>query len=385
MFKSQHRSTAGRAGTWVAPAAGFLVLLALLLYPTFGSDSGAGTMTTFFILASAAMALNLMFGYAGQLSLGHSVFFGIGSYSTAVLVSKYGWSPWATFVVAFALAFVAGLLLALPGLRIRGIYLGLVTLAFALVFPNLLRWQKLAWLTSGSAGIQDAGFDFRSMPRLELFGLTLIDNLRSITGKTTFFYWLALLTALVVYLACRGLVHSRVGRALVAVRDNETAATTMGVNVATTKALVIATSAGLCALAGSVAAIRTGNVTAESTYLTFQGAMVFLIAVILGGVGTLWGPIIGAGVYIIISDQTGSWANDENIPAILRPVFGWAEIPPGNGIFAVLLILLMFAAPRGLAGIGTRIKEAVLAYRTRDAAVAPSEPARARVATWQRK
>lgn len=348
----------------------------LLLLPTAGSSGLLNLVTGALVLMSAAMALNLMFGFAGQLSLGHSAFFGVGAYTTGVLVSLYGWSPWWTFPVAFAVAFVVGLLVALPALRIRGIYLGLVTLAFALLFPNVLRWRKLAWLTGGSSGLDGTGFDFDDFRTVELAGWDVFGDLRSLENRTAFYYWLAAAVAVVVHLVCRGVVRSRVGRSLVAIRDDELAASTMGIDVALTKATVIGLSAGLCALPGCVSAVLTGNVTPDSTYLTLTGATIFLVAVIVGGAGTLWGPVVGALAYVYILDKTGEWADDDAIPRVLEPVFGWSQISPGNGIFAVLLILLMFVAPTGLVGVAKRLARGATRARSGPDTSPTTSPAR---------
>jgi branched-chain amino acid transport system permease protein len=129
----------------------------------------------------------------------------------------------------------------------------------------------------------------------------------------------------------------------------------MGVNLAITKALVFGLSAALCALPGSLSAIRTGNVTPDSTNITVQGAITFLIVMVVGGAGSLWGPIIGAGLFVFITELTGDWSDPAQIPGIIRPLFSWSNTPPGSGIFAILLIVLMFVAPFGIVGMWKRL------------------------------
>ena len=108
----------------------------------------------------------------------------------------------------------------------------------------------------------------------------------------------------------------------------------------------------MCALPGCVTAIKTGGVSPEGIQsLTVRGAITFLIVMVVGGAGSLWGPIVGGAVYVFVTDKTGAWSDDASIPALMRPFFGWAKVPPSDGIFAILLIVLMFVAPRGLVGV----------------------------------
>ena len=353
----------GGASHWaIRIAAAVLVVGVLFLVPTKGGNGLITSSTEALTLMCAAMALNLLLGYTGQISIGHSAFYGIGAYTTGICVSRWGWSPWFTFPLAFLVAFVVGVIVSFPASRIKGVYLALVTLALALVFPNFLRWPKIAGLTGGGAGlpnedsqVQTTGFDIGrkegQMRYFEIFGWDPFGDLRSLDAKTAFYYWIAAVVTIVVYLVCRGVVKSRAGRAMVAVRDNETAAAVMGVNVVATKAFVFGISAGLCAVPGSVTAIRIGSVSPDIASLTIIGSISFLIVMVVGGAGSLWGPIIGATLFVFVSDKTGTWANDDAIPALLRPFFAWSKTPPGGGIFALLLIALMFVAPRGIVGV----------------------------------
>lgn len=343
---------AGGAANWVLRGLGAALGLAVVLWvPTSASNGLIGSCIEALTLMSAAMALNLLLGYTGQISIGHSAFFGIGAYSTGILVSRYGWSPFWTLPVAFVVAFVIGALVSLPASRIKGVYLALVTLALGLVFPQLVKWPKLVWLTGGPKGLDNTGFKFNKDNRTyEIFGWNPWGNLRGENVKP-FLFWIALVIALLVYLVCRGVVKSRAGRSLVAIRDNETAAAVMGVNVAATKALVFGLSAALCALPGCLSAIKTGNVTPDSANVQVIGAITFLIVMVVGGAGSLWGPIVGAALFVFVTERTGDWSDPAAIPGWIRPLFDWAHVPPGTGLFAVLLIVLIFVAPFGLVGL----------------------------------
>jgi len=354
-MKSMFTIREGGAAHWaIRLVTAALVALAIIWIPTRGSNGLITEATESLTLIAAAMALNLVLGYTGQISIGHSAFFGIGAYVTGICVSRWGFSPWVTFPLAFVVAFVIGVLVSFPASRIKGVYLALVTLALALVFPAVLSWRKLSWLTGGGAGLDNTGFDIGrregQIREYEIFGWNPFGDLRSLDAKTPFYYWIAILVTAVVYIVCRGVVKSRAGRALVAVRDNETAAAVMGVNLVSTKAFIFGISAGLCALPGSVTAIRVNSVSPALLNLTLLGAITFLIIMVIGGAGSLWGPVIGGVLYTFITSRTGSWGDDDSIPALLRPFFAWAKTPPGTGIFAVALIILMFVAPRGIVG-----------------------------------
>ena len=148
-----------------------------------------------FALIIAAMSLNLVLGYAGLISLGHSAFFGIGGYTTAILVKDHGWSPGWTFYAAAAIAFVIGCIVALPALRLKGVYLALVTLAVAVLFPQLMKWRKLEWLTNGAQGIDSVRYE--DVPTWPIIG-----ELRGREGRTEFAYWLAFVVLVIAYLVC---------------------------------------------------------------------------------------------------------------------------------------------------------------------------------------
>lgn len=342
----------GGAASWGLRLAATALVVALVLWvPTHGSDSLIDSCTTALVLMAAAMSLNLLLGYTGQISLGHSAFFGIGVYTTAICVTRWGWSPFWTIPMAFMVAFVIGVAVSLPALRIKGVYLALVTLALGLVFPNFIKWNKMEWLTDGTRGLDKTGFRFsKKNPTYEIFGWNPWGNLRGQNVKP-FYYWVGVVIVVIVYLVCRGIVKSRAGRSLIAIRDNSTAAAVMGVNLAVTKGVVFGLSAAMCAMPGSLTAMRTGTVTPDSALLTVAGAITLLVIMVVGGSGSLWGPIMGAVVYQFITEKTGDWSSDDKIPGLFRPFFSWAKTSPGSGIFALALIALMFFAPFGIVGL----------------------------------
>lgn len=354
----------GSLSHWAIRLTAAAAVFGLVLWiPTRAGGSTVTLANETLVLMMAAMSLNLVLGYTGQISIGHSAFYGVGAYTTGILISRYDWNPWLTFVASFAVAFVVGVIVSFPASRIKGVYLALVTLALALVFPSLLRWSKLNGLTGGGKGLplEDAkvpttGFDIGLAKRgqlqnFEVFGWDPFGDLRKGENKAVFIYWIAVVATVLVYLVCRGIVKSRVGRSLIAIRDNETAAAVMGVNLTFTKAMVFGVSAGLCAIAGTVTSLRIGTLSPEIATLQVAGAISFLIIMVVGGAGSLWGPVVGAVIVQLVLDKTGTWDKDENLPTVVRPILGFAKTPPGTGIFAVALIVLMFFAPRGLVGL----------------------------------
>ena len=343
----------GGVASWAIRLSTAAVVITLAIWiPTSAGDPTIGYCLDAFTLMAAALSLNLLLGYTGQISIGHSAFFGIGAYTTAIFVTRWHWSPLATLPMAFAIAFVIGVLVSLPALRIKGVYLALVTLALGLVFPQFLKWPKIVWLTGGTKGIDKAGFNFgRKNRTYSIFGWKPFGDMRA-NGALPFYFWIGAGIVVIAYLVCRGVVKSRAGRSMIAIRDNETAAAVMGVNIAVTKGIVFGISAGLCALPGCLSTIRTNNVVADSGYILVLGSIVFLIVMVIGGAGSLWGPIVGAVLYVFIGTRTSEWSKDTaKIPGLIRPFLSWSKIAVGDGIFAVLLIALMFVAPFGIVGL----------------------------------
>ena len=270
------------------------------------------------IFAVLALSLNLLLGYAGQLSLGHAAFFGLGAYATALLSVKREWSPWAGLLAALAVPGLAGYLVGRIALRIRGAYFVLLTVSFAGVVSLVsVNWMDL---TNGPLGIP-------GVPALAL-GWPGGGEL-SLRPKRAFYY-VMLVGALTAYLVCARLVRSRVGRALVALRENETLAASVGIDA--THYLVLATvvSAALAGLGGWLYAHYTRFVSPEVFLFTYTVTMV--IMVVAGGKGTLAGPVVGAVLFTAL-------------PEALREATSWQWQMLAYG---VVLVLTLFFLPRGV-------------------------------------
>jgi len=274
--------------------------------------------------AVVIVGLNLLAGVGGQISLGHAAFFGLGAYTTGVLTVKHGVSPLTSFAVDIVLAFIVGALVALPALRLRGIYVALVTLAVGLIFPALV--SRFSSLTGGSAGL--FGVEYNP-PNIAYFD--------GLNGATLWHYWLVVIALGLSCLVVRNLVRSRFGRGMVALRDNEAAAVVMGVQRTRTRAITFGTSAAIASLAGGLFAVTNGILTPDTFSLLLT--LYFLAGMVIGGTGSLWGPIFGGfAVYFI-----PVWAGD------------LSSLKSGTNLAGVLLgviiIVITFTLRSGVLGL----------------------------------
>ncbi len=338
------RLVQGSVAHWALRVLGTLIVGYIALSPAFRdlSPSQYGELTDIAVLGLAAVSLNLLIGFTGQISIGHSAFFGIGAYTLAILVADHGWSPGWTYPVAALVCFGVGVAVGVPALRLKGLYLALVTLALAQIFPAIIR--KFDELTGGSAGIGGLKYDAP--------GWTGLSSDRQ--GRAEWMYWLALGTLGIGYLLVRNLVKSRVGRSMIAVRDNTTAAAVMGVNVAVTKTIVFGLSAALAGLAGCTFALRQTQTTPENFNFTILGAILFLVIMVVGGAGSLMGPVIGAFVYYRVDQFTRAAPDRSWLPESFQD-FLQGRPNLATLVFAAMLILLMFVAPFGIVGLAKRV------------------------------
>ncbi|MFC4123350.1 branched-chain amino acid ABC transporter permease [Nocardia rhizosphaerae] len=273
------------------------------------------------IYAVTLLGLNLLVGHTGQISLGHGAFFAVGAYTAAVAIERWDVPYLATVPLAAAVAFALGFALGIPALRLRGLYLALVTLAIAIFLVPLLK--RFDGLTGGSMGLTVT----KPVPPAWT-GL----------AEDQWLYFLALATTVASFALVAGMLRSRVGRALHAVRDNEIAAEVLGVNLAHYKTLAFAWSALLAGVAGSVYTWVIAFVSPDSFALTLS--VTLLAGLVVGGLGTTWGPLLG-GLFVLF---VPSFAQDVN------------QAAPGV-IFGLLIIAVMYLAPTGLAGLAGRLAQ----------------------------
>jgi branched-chain amino acid transport system permease protein len=257
-------------------AAGLLALAVVaLILPFFFGPYRVSQFTLVLVYAIAVLGLNLLVGYSGQISLGHGAFFCLGAYTAAILLDRTGIPYLLTLPAAALVCFAAGLAFGLPALRLRGLYLALVTLALAIATPVLLK--RFDGLTGGTQGI--------TVAQPQSPGWLSLD-------PDQFMYLLALVLAVPLFWLAAGMVRRDVGRALIAMRDDETAARTMGINLATYKTRAFGLSAAYAGVAGALFTFANGFVAPESFTLTVSFA--FLAAVVIGGLATVAGAVFGA-------------------------------------------------------------------------------------------
>lgn len=289
-------------------------------------------------LAIAAMGLNLLTGFNGQVSIGHGAFFGVGAFTSAILVHDHGWAIEATIPVAAVLAAALGVVIGFPALRVKGLYLALITLGLAVLFPIVTHKY-----VKGPGGI--------SLLRLRRSDVS--SYFPDVLADDQYRYFLCLAVLVVLYLAAHNLMRSRTGRAMIAVRDQEVAAATVGINVAKVKVITFAISAAYAGIAGSLSVLVDRVADASNPLIYFQRSIEFLIAVVIGGAATIVGPMLGAAFLVFVRRQTQG--SEAMAPALL-----------GISLMAVIYVM-----PDGLLGGYRRLK----AWWTKTRANrAPSDP-----------
>jgi branched-chain amino acid transport system permease protein len=285
-------------------------------------------------IAIAVLGLVILTGWTGQISLGNGAFFGVGAYTSAILVAKYGWPHLVTLVIAAVIGLACGALAGLPALRVTGVYLALVSLALATVFPSLV--QHFASVTGGTQGMSVPSFT-------PWFGGI---------SPERWGYYVALVVAVPLFLLVYDLGRGRIGRGFRALRDSEPAATAMGVPVAAYKVGAFALSGALAAVAGSLSVLIQPFPYLDPRSFTIALSISLVTGLVVGGAGSVVGAVIAA----IFLDRA---------PDL---VTGVAHLN-GNAtdvVYGCLLVALMFVMPTGAVGIASRLSEA-RELRRRDA------------------
>jgi len=290
-----------------------LILIATLLPLVVADQYFLRMMTISGIYIILAVSLNLVTGYAGQFCLGWAAFYGIGAYTSALTVTKLGLSFWLAFPLAGIVAALFGIILAIPTMRLRDIYLALTTLGFGeIVRLVLLNWMDL---TRGSMGIP-------GIPAPTFFGKSLDSPL--------FYYYFILCMVLFVIGAVQRIIDSRMGRALIAIKENEIAAKSMGINTTAYKIQAFAVGAFFSGLAGSFYAHYSSFI--DPNAFGFGESIAILAMVVLGGMGSTVGAVFG-GVTLSL------------LPELLRGLAEYRMI-----IFGSILMVVMLVRPQGIFG-----------------------------------
>ena len=308
---AQPATTPGRSLRLTVVLAVVVIAAAL---PLFVSGFRLFQFTQVLIYAIALLGLNLLTGYNGQFSLGHGAFYGIGAYTSAIMVDRWGIGYGWTIPTAGLVCLIVGFLFGRPALRLEGLYLALATFSLALAVPQILKYFE-DW-TGGSQGI------VLSKPKAPLH-LPLTED--------QWLYFLTLAVTIVLFVLAANLLGGRTGRAIVAIRDNHIAAEAMGVNNALYKSVTFGVSAAYTGIAGALSAIVVAYVAPDSFDVFLS--ITLLTGIVIGGFGTIAGPIYGA----LFIQFVPNWAQD------ISKAAPWA-------IFGLFLIGFMYVMPRGIAG-----------------------------------
>lgn len=300
-----------------------LVALVLLAVPPFLKSYGIYLFSYWLVFVIATMGLNLTVGYAGQKSLGHAAFFGIGAYTVAILL-KAGISFWIGLPVAMLGCFVIGLGLGFPALRVQTIYLAFATLGFNTAVWLVMRNEE--WLTGGTFGINN-------IARPGLFGFSLDGNLA--------YYYFVLGTTVLLAALLWGLLRSPWGKAFTALRDNPIRAESLGIHIQAYTLLSFAIGAVYAGIAGALFASLVQFI--EPAPFTVGASIMMYLMVVVGGPGYFFGPLLGSAVGVLL-------------PEWLRFAQAWYLF-----VFGVAVILLMLWLPDGLLSIPDRFRAKRLA------------------------
>lgn len=297
------------------------VLAVLAAFVPFALGNYANfVMSEVLVLIVALLGLNLLTGYCGQISLGHGAIYALGAYSLAILL-KNDFPCWAAIPLAGAFCFVCGFLFGWPALRLEGLYLALATFALAVAVPSLLKDDALSRWTGG---VQGLSIDKPVPPWFWPL------------GPDHWFYLICLVTTVFLYVIVRNLVNSRVGRALIAIRENALAASAIGINRPLYTAITFGISALVTGIGGALGALGAEFVSPDSfpPFLSIS----FLVGIIVGGVGTMSGPLFGA-AFLYAMPQ---------IAERISKGAPWA-------IYGVVLLVVIYTMPTGLSAMVKRL------------------------------
>ena len=285
-----------------------LIAFLIVLYPWIfeGNKYFISILVFLGINSIVTMGLCLLMGYAGQISLGHAAFFGIGAYSSGILTSQYSYHPVVAFFVGIFFSALVAFFVGKPTLRLKGHYMAVATLGFGEIF--FIVFNELIFLTGGPSGLS-------GIPTLTFFGQVL---------EGTAYLYLVWGFAFLLLIFSLNVINSRVGRALRAIHGGELAANAMGVDAARYKVQVFVLSAVYASIAGSLYAHFITFISPSSFGL--MPSIMFLMMVVIGGAGTIWGALLGTAVLT-------------SLPEYLRGLEDFEVLAYGGILMAVLLFM----------------------------------------------
>ncbi len=305
---------------WIAAV---LVVLPFLL-----EDFTVFQVNLMLVYAIAVLGLNVLTGYGGQISLGHGAFYAIGAYTAAVLMEHAEMSAFMTLPIAALVSLVAGILVGFPALRLAGHYLALATFALAMAIPQLLKYDAFEHYTGGVQGLvlmkPEVPFEF------EVFGHEL--------NEDRWLYYFILVVGLFIFWLCTNLMKGRIGRAIMAIREQPIAAGALGINLAAVKTMTFGLSAAITGVAGALGAVTVAYVAPDS-FMAFLSISI-LVGAVVGGLGTIWGALFGAAFIQFIP----------NVADQVSKSAPWA-------VYGAILIALIYVAPGGVMGLLRKLKK----------------------------
>jgi len=306
---------------WAMPARSHWIVAAVivvaLVVPLVAKSFVIFQLTEVMIYGLAILGLNLLTGFNGQFSLGHSAFYGIGAYTAAILMHNYEVGYLWTLPAAGIVCFVVGFLFGLPALRLQNLYLALATFALAVAVPQILKYHGLE---NWTGGVQGLVVDQPDPP-----GFLPIST-------DQWLYYVTLAVVLLMFGAATSLMRSRTGRAIMAIRDNPIAAAAMGINNSLYKTLTFGVSAFFTGVAGALSALVVAFVAPDS--FNFLLSVSFLVGLVIGGVGSIPGCLFG-GLFVLY------------VPNIANSI----STGLAGAIYGVILLIVIFVMPTGAAGL----------------------------------
>ncbi len=320
------RTPASRAGLWV-------LLAAALAFPFLAGDYLLYLANLVGIFTIAALGLNILTGYTGQISLGHAGFAGVGAYATAIAATRLGLPFWAAVPAGGLAACLAGAVVGMPSLRIKGLYLAIATLAAQVIFE----WVFNNW-TSVTGGIRGLNVEPAS-----LFGFAFDTDRRT--------YFLVLGAATLLAFGAANLFRTRIGRAFIAVRDRDISAELMGIDLFRTKILSFMISSTYAGLAGGLWVYFAKVVTPESFPLSLS--IQFLAMIIVGGLGSIKGTLFGA-VFVTLVPE-GLRAVVQSATTFAPDAMSWLA-PMKDILFGAMIVGFLVFEPHGLAELWNRVR-----------------------------